>query len=72
MLVLPFRLGFSLVAGIGCYSVVVVCRLLSGGAALVAEHKLSGPGASLVVARGLSGCGSQVFEHGLNSCGTQA
>ena len=56
MLVLSFCLGFSLVVGIGCYSVVAVCRPLSvcvvGGASLVAEHKLWGPRASVLWLKG--------------------
>ena len=56
MLVLSFCLGFSLVVGLGCYSVVAVCRPLSvcvvGGASLVAEHKLWGPRASVLWLKG--------------------
>ena len=38
----------------------------------VAEHRLSGARASVVVARELSSCGSLTLEHRLNSCGKWA
>ena len=38
----------------------------------VAEHQLQGVWASVVVARGLSSCGSQALECRLSSCGTWA
>ena len=54
------------------FSVVVVCRLLTVMASLVAEDRLLGVWASVVGACGLSSCGSWVLELRLNSCGTQA
>ena len=53
-------------------SLVVVCRLPVAVASLVAEHGCQGLWASAVMACGLklSGCGSQVLEHRLSSCGT--
>ena len=65
-------MDFSLVAANGGYSLIVVHRLLITVASLVAEHGLKGSQASIAAACGLSICGSQVLEHRLNSCGTQA
>ena len=62
----------SLVALNGDYSVAAVRGLLITVASLVAEHGLKGSQASIAAACGLSICGSQVLEHRLNSCGTQA
>ena len=50
---------------------VAVRRLLIAVASLVAEHRL-GMRASVVVACGLSSCGSQALERRLSSCGTRA
>ena len=61
-------IGSSLLCGLfsGCgkrgYTLLAMC-----GASLIAEHGLWGTGASLVMARGLSSCGSQAPEHRLNS-----
>ena len=54
------------------YSLVVVCRCLTVAAPLVAEHRLRGAWASVVVARGLSICGSQSLDPRLNSCVSEA
>ena len=64
--------GFSLVVASEGYSLAEVCRLLIAIASLVAEHRLSGARATVVVLRGLSSCGSQALEHNLGSCGAQA
>ena len=61
-------LGLSLVVVSGGYSLVVLHGLLIAVASLVAEHRLQGAWASVVV-RGLSSCGSQALEHRLCSCG---
>ena len=47
-------------------------QLLIAVASLVAERRLSGAWASVVVARGLRSCGSQTLERRLSSCGVQA
>ena len=49
---------------------LVVHRLLIALASLVAEHGLKGMWASVIVAHGLSSCGSQALGHRLSSCGT--
>ena len=54
------------------YSLVAVRGLLTVEASLVVEHRLWGTGTSVVVARGLSSCGSQGLEHRLNSGGVWA
>ena len=41
-------------------------------ASLVAEHRAPGAPTSVVVARGLSSCGSRALEHRLSSCGARA
>ena len=64
--------GISLVVESGGYSLVAVRGLLTVEASLVVEHRLWGTGTSVVVARGLSSCGSQGLEHRLNSCGMWA
>ena len=51
---------------------IAVCGLLIVVASPVAEHRALGVRASVVVARGLSSCGSRVLEHRLSSCGTWA
>ena len=51
------------------YSPGVVCGLLTAAAALVAEHGLQGPWASVAAARELSSGCSQAPAHRLNSCG---
>ena len=53
----------------GGYSLVGVYRLLIAVTS-VAEHRLSGVWALVVVACGLSSGSSQTLEHGLKSCGT--
>ena len=50
---------------------VVVHGLLVAVVSLVAEHKLWVQ-ASVVVAGGLSSCGSRALEHRLSSCGARA
>ena len=60
----------SLVASSGGYSLVVLCRLLTVVASLVAKHRLQGMQASVVVAHGLS-CptASGIFlDQGSNLC----
>ena len=42
------------------------------GVSPVAEHRLQGVQAFVVVARGLSRCSSQALEHRLSNCGAQA
>ena len=59
--------GYSLVA---VYS-VAVCRLLIVVASLLEEHGLQSMQASVVVARGLSSCGSWALERRLSSCGSR-
>ena len=51
---------------------VAVRGLLIEEASLVARAWALGTWASVVVARGLSICGSWALEHRLGSCGTQA
>ena len=51
---------------------IAVCRLLIAVASPVAEHRLQGTWASVVVACGLSSCGSWALEHRLSSCGARA
>ena len=62
--------GLSLVAASRGYSLVVVCRLLTGVASLVAEHRLPGVKASVVVGYRFSclkACG--IFpDQGSNPC----
>ena len=48
------------------------CGLLTVAATLVAEHRLWGTRASVVVAGGVSGCGSRALEDRLSSCCTKA
>ena len=60
----------SLVAASGGLLFVVVHRLLIAVASRGA--RALGAGVSVVVARGLSSCGSRALEHRLSSCGTQA
>ena len=60
----------SLVASSGGYSLVVLCRLLTVVASLVAKHRLQGMQASVVVAHGIS-CptASGIFlDQGSNLC----
>ena len=64
--------GFSLVAGIRGYLLVVVCRLLIAVASLVVEHEVSGMQASAVVVPVLSSCRSQALEDRLSNCSTQS
>ena len=60
--------GFSLVAVSGVYSPAAVHRPLCG-ASLVAEHRLQGAPASVVVACGLSSYSSQALEYSLELWG---
>ena len=53
MLCLHFCADFSPVLETGGYSLVEVCRLLIAMASPVAEHKLWGSQASVIVAHGL-------------------
>ena len=48
---------------------ISVCGPLIAVAFPVAEHRLQGTRASVVVAHGLSRCGSRALEHRLSSCG---
>ena len=74
---LPFfkkKLFFLFLAALGLllhtgFSLVVVHGLLIVVASLVVEH---GVCASVVVAHGLSSCGSQALERRLSSCGAWA
>ena len=66
MLSLHCCAGFSLVSANGGYSLAAVLGLLIVVASLVAEHELQGTWAALVLARGLSSCGSRALEHGLS------
>ena len=63
---------FSLVAEIKGYYLVVMHRFLIAMASLVAEHGLQGVWASVLVAYGISSCGSQALVHRLNFCGSWA
>ena len=56
----------------GGYSLLMVCERLIVVASLVVEHRLWGTRASVVAARGLSGCGLRAPECRLNSYGTWA
>ena len=51
---------------------VVVCGLLVAVASLCFRAPALGARASVVVARGLSGCGSRALELRLSSCGARA
>ena len=51
---------------------VAVQGLLIAVASLVVEHRALGAQASVVVARGLSNCGSWALERRLSSCGARA
>ena len=64
--------GFSLVVAVGSCSLVVICWLLTAVSSLVAEHRLQGLGASVVVAHGLGNYGSRAPEHRLDSYGIWA
>ena len=73
-----FWLRWVFVAARGL-SLVAVSGLLIEVASLVAEHGLQAHGlqqlwhaSSVVVARGLSSCGSRALERRLNSCGARA
>ena len=61
-------MGFSLVAASRGYALAAAHRLFTEVASLVAEHGALGHVASVVMARGLSRCGSLALEHRLNSC----
>ena len=62
----------SLVAVSGGSFFVAVHGLLIVMAPLCCQAWAPGTWASVVVARGLSSCGSQALEHGPSSCGTLA
>ena len=64
--------GLSLVVASGGLLFVVVGGLLVAVARLYCGARALGTWASVVVARGLSSCGSRALEHRINSCGTQA
>ena len=51
---------------------VTVHVLLIAVASLAAKHRPQSAGPSVVVACGLSGCGSRALERRLSSCGAQA
>ena len=51
---------------------IAMHRLLIAVASLVAEHGALGAQASVVVAHGLSSCGSRALERRLSSCGARA
>jgi len=53
------------------YSLALVCRLFIAVTSLVG-HRLWGTQASVIVARGLSICGSRALEHKLSSSGAGA
>ena len=63
--------GFSLVAASRGYFLVAPHQRLIVEAS-VAEHRLPGQQASAAAAHGLSGGGSPVLEHQLDSCGMRA
>ena len=46
---------------------LAVCAFLTVVASFVAQHELEGKETLIVVAGGLSGCGSQALEHRLNN-----
>ena len=62
--------GLSLVVESRAYTLAETHRLLIVVTSLVAENRLLCAGVSVLVACGLSSCGSWAVEHGLNSCGT--
>ena len=65
--------GSSLVAEKnGGYSLVAVCGLLMALASLVAEHRLQGVRASVIMAHRFGSWNSSALEHKLNSCSTWA
>ena len=64
--------GLSLVAARGGYSLVVVCKLLSVMASLVAEHGLQRTQASGAAVWGFSSCNLKALECKLSSYGAWA
>ena len=64
--------GYPLVAASRGCPLVAVHGLLNAVVSLVAEHRLWGMLASVIVVPGLSSCSSGALEHRLNSAGTQA
>ena len=60
--------AFLLVAVSRGYPLVLALWLLIAVASLLAEHRLSGTRASVVVACGLSSFSSRALEHRLSSC----
>ena len=65
------HVGFSLVAASRDYS-SLRCAVFSLRWLLVLGARALGARASVVVAHGLSSCGSWALEHRLSSCGTRA
>ena len=64
--------GFSLAAASGGYSVALVCRLLTAVTSLVADHRLQGAWALLIVARDSAVAGPpRLYGTGSISCDTQ-
>ena len=63
------HVGFSLVAASGGYSLLWCVASHCGG---FSRARALGVRASVVVARGLSSCGSWALEHRLSSCGARA
>ena len=51
---------------------VAVCRLLIAVVSLCCGARALGTRAAVVMARGLSSCGSRALEHRLSSCGARA
>ena len=68
---LLLRAGFSLVAASGGYSLLRFEGFSLGGFSCCRARALRA-WASVVVALGLSSCGSQALEHRLSSCGARA
>ena len=64
-------LGLSLVVASGGYS-LLRCAGFSLQWLLLFGAQALGPRTAVVVARGLSSCGSRTPEHRLSSCGAQA
>ena len=58
--------GLSLVVEGGGQSLVVMHGLLIAVVSLTGQHRLQGKQALVIVARGLSSCGSQALEHRLS------
>ena len=65
------RVGFSLVSVNRGHPPVVLHGHLIAVTSLIVEHRLQDGQASVVMARGLSSCGSQALEHRFSNCGTR-